>query len=182
MKRLWKIFKVFLLIWGAMSLLLCLALGGCIFFSNMPKLFDMPSASNELASKNDVRFVLNWANLGDDRIEEVVHSYASQRSFTGDHLDGHAIRVSHLDVSDLEKSGREWQRGDSLTGVTKEAVDLAIGSRQEMPWFPTANEIRSPAMYAFVRSVRYTGTHPTAVQIIFANPDTKMVYYLSLRT
>jgi len=183
MKRLWKIFKGFLLIWGAVSFVLFLVSGGCIVYSIMPNLGNRPT--NTLASNKDVRFVLNWCNLGADRIEEVVHSYASASSFTGDHVGGHAIRVTHLDASELVynegRGGGGWHRGDALSGVAKDAVDFAILclTTKEMPWFPTSDELRSPAMYVHIWSVKYAGMRPNSVQVIFANPDTKMVYYLS---
>jgi len=140
------------------------------------------SPKGKVANTKDVRFVLNWGNLGADRIEEVVHSYKS--GGFQDYLNGHAIRVSHLDVSDLANSGRDWHRGDELSGVAKDAVDfvaLCLTS-QEMPWFPTIDEMRSPTMYVYVWKIVFVGVdkiRPNAADVIFANPDTKMVYYLS---
>ena len=183
MKRIRTIVKWFFLIWGMVSFLALLGFGGCTFYYSLGP-GNRPT--NKLASKGDVRFVLNWCRLGADRTEEVVHSYASARSFTGDHLDGHAIRVSRLDVSELvfdEKQGRGWVRGDALSEVPKDAVDFAAIwlQNQEMPWFPDIDEIRSSKMYVYVGSVKFFGTRPYIAEIIFAHPDTKMVYYFSAK-
>lgn len=183
MNRAWKIFKGFLLIWGAFTFAAFLIIGGIVVYQVGPG--NRPT--NKTASKHDVRFVLNWCNLGDDRTEEVVHSYASSRSFTGDHLDGHAIRVSHLDSSELVydegRGGSGWYRGDALSGTAQQAIDFAeswLGS-SEMPWFPTINEIKSSNMYIYVWSVDMAGTRPNAAQIILARPSDKMVYYFDAK-
>jgi len=183
MKLMWKIIKWFLIVWGAITFIATLFIGGCLFHS--ATLGNRPT--NKLASKHDVRFVLNWCSLGADRIEKVVHSYESARSFTGDHLDGHAIRVTHLDASELVydegKGGGGWYRGDALSGVAKDAVDFAAMwlGREEMSWFPTIDEIRSSEMYVYIWNVKYSGTRPNGTQIIFANPTTKMIYYFSAK-
>ena len=187
MKRLWKIFKGFLLIWGAITFVAFLFfIGWFLNFSTSGKIFVDNTGLPKInpVHKDDVRFVLNWCRLGADRIEEVVHSYISARSFTGDHLDGHAIRVTHLDTSELayEESNRVdgsgcWHRGDALSDVAQEAVDFVAMwlPSQEIPWFPTIEEIRSPKMYVFV--VKAQGTY----KVIFANPATRMIYYFSAR-
>lgn len=183
MNRAWRIFKGFLLVWGAISFVAVLVIGGTILYQigsgNRP--------TSKTVSKHDVRFVLNWCNLGDDRTEEVVHSYASARSFTGDHLGGHAMRVSHLDGSELvfdeERGGGGWYRGDALTGTAEQAIDFAASwlRLSEMPWFPTIDEIRSPNMYVYVWSIDMSGTRPNAAQIIFASPNDKMIYYFDAK-
>lgn len=183
MNRAWRIFKGFLLVWGAISFVAFLVIGGTILYQVGPG--NRPTSKT--ASKHDVRFVLNWCNLGDDRTEEVVHSYASARSLTGDHLDGHAIRVSHLDVSELifdeRHSGGGWFRGDALTRTAEQAIDFAAGwlGSSEMPRFPTIDEIRSSNMFIYVWSIDMAGTRPNAAQIILARPSDKMVYYFDAK-
>jgi len=180
MKWMWKIFKWFLIVWGAVCLLAVLLFLGCIFFPDRPV--------TKPVSKKNVEFVLNGCNLGDRRIEEVVHSYMSTRSFTGDHLDGHAIRVSHLDASELVDlgEGNGWYRGDTLSGVAQLAVDYTAGCLHEMPWFPTIGKIRSSSMYVYVVSITSFDVNGRqqvhTMQVIFASPDDKMIYYLELVT
>jgi hypothetical protein len=142
-------------------------------------------ASNA-ATKADVRFVLNWCQLGDERIEEVLHSYRSARSFTGDHLDAYAIRVSHVDAAELKRDdfGSGWQRCDQLNGVLKDAIDFAVVwlDTDEVAWFPRENELASDEMFVYPWSIYCHGTQPAAVELIFVRPKDKMVFYLSVKT
>lgn len=183
MNRAWRVFRGFLIVWGLITFSGFLVIAGITLYQiglgNRP--------TNKTASKHDVRFVLNWCALGDDRIEEVVHSYASARSFTGDHLDGHAIRISHVAPSELVydegKGGGGWYRGDNLSGIAQQAVDFAaswLGSA-EMPWFPSIDEIRSPKMFIYVWRVNTAGTRPNAATIIFVRPDDRMVFYFDAK-
>jgi hypothetical protein len=75
----WRIFRGFLIVWGLITFVSFLVLAGVVFYQTGPG--NRPS--NKTASKHDVRFVLNWCHLGEDRIVEVVHSYASERSSPG---------------------------------------------------------------------------------------------------
>lgn len=183
MNRAWRIFRGFLIVWGLITFVGFLVIAGVTLYQLGPG--NRPTSKT--ASKHDVRFVLNWCNLGDDRIVEVVHSYASARSFTGDHLEGHAIRISHVDPAELTfdegRGGGGWYRGDALSGTAKQAVDFAeswLGS-SEMPWFPRIGEIRSSNMFIHVWSVDMAGTRPNAAQIIFVRPADKMVYYFDAK-
>ena len=56
------------------------------------------------ATNEDVEFVLNWTGLGSDRIQEVNNSYSSLMSFTGDHLEAYAIKISGLSLEELNKT------------------------------------------------------------------------------
>ena len=166
------------MIWGGLSLLAVLVIGAIIAFQFSAGNTD----DSETASTKDVRFVLNWCDLGDDRIQEVIHSYESARSFTGDHLDGHAIRVSHLDIEELVSADhREWFRCDQLEGVSKMAIDYVtmwLGAG-EMEWFPSAERLRTPDFFVYIWSLDLSGTSPDAAQLILAQPSENMVYYIS---
>ena len=157
--------------------LFCIAAFGCRPAS---------AASTKQASKEDVRFVLNWCTLGDDRIEEVVHSYVSSRSFTGDHLDAYAIRISHVDEAELKKDdfGQGWTRCDQTTGVLNDALSFVQGwlPSKEIPWFPSSEELRSKDMYVFPWRIDCAGTKPNSVELIFVRPRDKMVFFISCKT
>jgi cytoskeletal protein RodZ len=106
MKRLWPALKWILIVWGAVSFVGVLIVGVMVArrFNDPDSILGSSNTSSSArASKEDVRFVLNWCRLGDDRIEEVVHSYESARSFTGDHLDAHAIRISRVTTDELKQ-------------------------------------------------------------------------------
>lgn len=139
----------------------------------------------DFADKQDVRFVLNWCGLGDERIEKVIHSYRSARSFTGDHLDAYAIRISHVDVTELTRNqfGSGWYRGDQVEGVIKDALDYVAGWLHEdgISWFPKAGEIRSSDLYVYPQSIYCHGVRPSAVELIFIRPKDKMVFFISIK-
>jgi len=181
MKRLFVIGKWFLIVWGLLSFVATVLFAGFVAFRLGPGNQD----TKKTASKRDVRFILNWCNLGDNRIEEVVHSYRSSRSFTGDHLDADAIRISHVDAAELNKDdfGSGWVRCDQAEGVLKDAIEFVEGWLHEdnISWFPKADELNSSEMYVYSWSIYCHGTRPTAVQLIFVRPKDKMVFYIDTK-
>ena len=140
------------------------------------------------AKQHDVRFVLNWCNLGEARTETVVHSYVSPRSFTGDHVDAYAIKVRNLTTADLPSSPNNfdggWVRGDQLDPVTREAVRLAAGFTRstELAWFPPEDQLTSSRYYVWVWRIVIHGRRPTSAQLIFARPEDSMLFYSSVKT
>jgi hypothetical protein len=140
----------------------------------------------ETASKGDVRFVLNWCELGDDRVEKVVHSHVSARSFTGDHLDAYAIKISHVEIAELTKVTdafrNRWYRGDQLPQVLSDAVGFVGGSLHKVPWFPREEELRSSEFYVYPCSIYCQGVHPAATALIFIRPSDQMVFYFDAKT
>lgn len=184
MKKIISVIKWLLLAWGTISLLGVLALSGFIMYQMQ---FGNREETNSVKNE-DVRFVLNWCNLGDDRIEKVIHSYRSPRSFTGDHLDAFAIKISHVDPTELTPSPNDfrgsWYRGDQLPEILSKAVDFVGGYSdwEQISWFPKEDEIRSDKMFVYLSSVYFHGTYPSAVEIIFVRPLDNMVFYLGAKT
>jgi hypothetical protein len=134
------------------------------------------------ADRHDVRFVLNWCELGDERVEEVVESYQSARNITGDHLDAYAISISHVDEEELLAAADPgWTRGDELEGVLDDAVSFAglWPAEDRIPWFPDESELRSDEFYVHPWSISYHGLHVDAVKLIFVRPRDSMVFYIS---
>jgi len=184
MKKITSVVKRLLLAWGIISLLGVLLLSGLIIYQmQFGNKEEINSVKNE-----DVRFVLNWCNLGDDRIEKVIYSYRSPRSFTGDHLDAFAIKISHVDPAELTPGPNEfcvsWYRGDQLPEIISKAVDFVVGySRWEkISWFPKEDEIRSDKMFIYLWSACFHSTYPSAVEIILDRPSDNMVFYLGAKT
>jgi hypothetical protein len=112
--RIWKIVRGIVFVWGCFSLVAALVLGLLALY----KMLHSGRTKVDVASKDDVRYVLNWSGLGDNRIQKVLHSYVSPRSFTGDYLDAYAIQISHVDTSELSTAqpgpARRWYRCDQL--------------------------------------------------------------------
>ncbi len=184
MKRLLLIGKWFLIIWGAISLIAVIGFGGFVVyglaFGNKDEI--------DSASAHDVRFVLNCCNLGDSRIEKVVRSYESARSFTGDGLDAYAIKISHVTLEELTATNtdnptRRWYRGDQLSNILDDAVTF-VGPwlpDKKISWFPKEAELKSNQFYIYLESIYYTNVRPTAVDLIFVRPSDKMVFYFSAK-
>lgn len=183
MKKLIVISKKILVVLGALSLSGGIILGGFVAY----QLIFSNQAKTDSASPRDVRFVLNWCNLGGKKIDKVVNSYVSARSFTGDHLDAYAFKVESISVDELIQNdktpGGRWYRGDQLPKVLDDAVSMVgnLGGG-EVLWFPKEVELRSCDVYIYLWSIYYHNIKPTAVNIIFVRPKDKMVFFFGLKT
>ncbi|MEA3490960.1 MAG: hypothetical protein U9R27_03585 [Campylobacterota bacterium] len=141
------------------------------------------TADHTIVDKKDVRFVLNWSRLGEDRIKSVKHSYISKRSLTGDHIDAYAIEITGLSIDELEsQEGIKWTRGDKVDGVFKEAIELASGftNLDKLAWFPSREQLLSDKIYMNSWATMLHGEQVTSAQLIFAAPSKNMVYYVSV--
>lgn len=168
----------FFLIWGVVSFVAVAILGGIAAYWFSPH-----SSRDDTARINDVRFVLNCCELGDQRIEKVVHSHVSERSFTGDHLDAYAIKVSHVEIAELTAKTDHaevcWYLGDQLPPVVESAVNfIGNGWLSEVPWFPNEVELRGADMYVYAESIDFNGERPSATNLVFVRPSDRMVFYI----
>ena len=177
------IFKWAFLVWGTVSLIGLLVCLSILAYNLGPGNSD----KTEQASESDVRFVLNWCRIGDTRTEKVLHSYESARSFTGDHLDAYVIKVKDLKISDLKEADSNfdggWIRGDRLEPIILEAVQLVSGftTSDKLDWFPDGSALSSEKYYIWVWSVGLQGRRPGSAKIIFANPESGIIYYASVK-
>jgi hypothetical protein len=175
-----KTWQRILIIWGGISLIAIILIVSYLIYimtiGNRPE--------NDKATKSDVRFVLNWCTLGDDRVEKVVNSYISPTSLTGDHIDEYSIKITHVTKDELEKiniiQGR-WYRCDSLPNTLDDAVKFIGEFEDETSWFPKEEKIRTKDFYVYPWSMEYHGISPYAAQLIFINPNEKIVYYIDAK-
>ena len=173
-----KIWQRGLIIWGAISLIMIVSLGSYLIYS----LTFGNKASVNTARKSDIRFVLNWCELGDDRIERVVNSYSSPTSFTGDHLDAYSIKISAVDTSELKylKNGvGNWYRCDHIPLILSDAISYTCNWPGELKWFPKIEELKSAEFYVYPVNIYCNGLHPSGAQLIFLNPKEKVIYFIS---
>lgn len=176
-----KFSKAIFLVWGVASALATMGIGAFVW----QKYAEHSLEKIDVASAHDVRFVLNWCELGEDRIEKVVRSYVSSRSLTGDHLDAYAIKISHLDISELLENddlrGANWYRGDQTPPILDEAIDFVDGWlwQDRVSWFPKGDDLRSEDYYVYPWSIYTQGIRPSAVKLIFVRPSDNMVFYFS---
>jgi len=172
------------MIWGGLSLVGVIGLLGIAAFQLGPGNRD----AIDSASVKDVRFVLNSYGLSESRTQNVIHNYVSSRSFTNDHLDTYAIKISHIELAELTSSSEEtnsrWYRGDQLPPVVNDAVDFVGGwlGRKEISWFPKEAELRSAEFYVYPWSIYVHGVRPTSAELIFIRPSDKTVFYVSGKT
>jgi len=172
-----------LMFWGGVSFVAVVFLFGLFAVSVGTSDYD----SVDRATVQDVRFVLNWCSLGDERIEKVVHSFTSSRGFTGDHLDAYAIKISHVSVEELGTRKDNWERfyrGDQLPPILNEAVEFtgAWLKHDRLSWFPTVEEIRSEQIYVYPWRIRFHGISVEGTELIFVRPSDNMVFYFSCET
>jgi len=177
--------RVLLIGWGIVSAVGVTCLVGVVSYN----LLFASSGSLDVTSsacKRQAHVILNWCQLGSGRMEGVLHAHESKRSFTGDHVDMYAIRISHMDVSELktDMNGYGWTQCDQAEGVLKDAIDFAgdWGEFEKTTWFPEKQDMKSPDMFVFSWRIAYSGTRPTAVQLMFVRPSDKTVFYISAKT
>ncbi len=181
---LYGILRKLLFAWGVVSLLSVSALGVFLVYQ-----FTLGNTEQvDQASIDDVGFVLNGCGLGAERIERVVHSHVSARSFTGDHLDAYAIKLSRLDLSELldqqDAASCRWYRGDELPPLVDAALEFVgawLGG-DELAWFPHGTDLRSTSIYIHPMTTVFRATQPTAVEMIIVRPADRMIYYFSGKT
>lgn len=177
-----KHLKTVLAIWGGISGILLIIAVAYVAYS-----FTIGDTDRyDTATNKDVRFVLNWCELGDQRIASVLHSYQSSRSLTGDHLDVYAIKITRVSLNELEKPSHnhiKWTRGDNLSGVLKQGVELisSFSDLDKLKWFPSLSKLSSDKIYVNPWLIELHGERPIAAQIIFVNPTDKIVYYASVK-
>jgi hypothetical protein len=169
-----------LMVWGALTLIGGGILAGYVALRIGPG----DVARVDHATPHDVRFVLNWCELGESRIKRVVHSHMSPRNITGDHLDAYAIEISNIEPHELKKKGpyHRWYRGDEVPPVLNDAIEFVGGWLHEIPWFPPDTELRTDDYYVYPWAIEIHGVKPTAAQLIFIRPSDRMVFYFSGKT
>jgi hypothetical protein len=163
-----------LAIWGALSLILLAVVmsAAAYYYTTATRTRDGD------ASKDDVRFVLNWPGLGEERIEAVVNSHDSGAHITGDHFTAYAIRVTRLTESEL--TGDRWVRGDRADPLMAEAIRFVTEAGHEAPWLPAADEFLTDQYYVWRWRVE-VGERVSAADLIFARPSDRMIFYVSLQ-
>ncbi len=190
------ILKWFFIACGVVSLAGAAAIAAFVFYKIGPG----NRASSETVPGKDLRYVLNSCGLSGFEIEQTVHSFRSARSFTGDHLDAHAMRIrikdgSENSLEEILEAG--WVRGDLASGVTADAVEFVCWSldRDEIrSWFPREEELRSDGIYVFTHLASYLNFFhtdfykasggegrimPHYAKVVFFRPEDGMLFFIS---
>jgi len=133
-------------------------------------------------------FVLHWSNIGDKaKIEKILHSFESPRSFTGDHADFYSLKIDKFPEPILQLNDKEpvkyWIEGPVNNSILKDAIDaVCVGASSEsVAWFPQPTEINSNRFYLSFNTVVIHNQYPTAVQLIAYDRKEKILYYASIK-
>ncbi|WP_272023421.1 hypothetical protein [Olleya namhaensis] len=175
-EKIYNLGKKALMIWGGISLIGIILIFGYLAYSTT---IGNKTVENK-ATKSDVRFVLNWCGLGDDRIEKVTNSYESGRSFTGDYLDAYGIDISKVTHDEL-KNKKGFYRLDSLPKVLNDAVEMTNGWQYQIPWFPKLKDLQKEDVYVYPWSIYCNGIDPSGAELIFVIPNENKVYYIGTK-
>jgi len=176
-----SILKWFLIGWGAVSFLLVAA----FIVLTAYDMFIDSRTTKDTASIRDVRFFVG-GNLAHAQVEKIVHSYRSDRSFTGDHLDAYAVKMSNLSADQLTastpSSSEHWYRGDEpLPKVLDDAVSFVEAGHSEVPWFPMEPEVRSKTFYICPVEIYSYGLKLISAGLILVRPADGMAFYIELK-
>ncbi|MFY8189130.1 MAG: hypothetical protein ACOVLC_14400 [Flavobacterium sp.] len=171
-----RIAKNALALWGAISLIGITLILGYLAYSMT---IGNKTIENE-ATKSDVRFVLNWCGLGDQRIEKVAHSYKSGQSFTGDYFDAYAIDINKVSHEEL-KNEKGFYRLDSLPQVLNDAIKMVSDWQHKIPWLPKFEKLKKEEVYVYPWSIFCSGINPSGAKLIFVVPKDKKVYYIGTK-
>jgi len=160
------------------------ALMGWFIFSMTPlheKLF--PFKPEDTAS------VLKWGGMQDAaEVEQVIRAKASERSFTGDHLDLYILKMKSFST-EKALAGGKWRQGPLEDEIQKKAVDFALmmesSEREEgvhHSGFPTKEELASkPYLFCFPWiSLGSRDVHASTVLIY--DPETQKLYVIDSKT
>jgi len=163
-------------IFGFISLIAIIVLGGYLTYS----LTLGNKTEIDKAKISDVRFVLNWCELGDGKIEKVLKSSVSATGFSGDYHDAYLIKIKSLNENELKniQSNGKWFRGDNLPKILDDAISFATEFNGETPWFTNEKNIKTSDCYIYSNSIDCNGLSPRAVQLIILKQ--KLVYYIGV--
>jgi len=83
----------------------------------------------DAAGNRDALFVLNSGDIKTAQKIEVIGSFRSGRSFTGDHLDVYCIQLSRFDLS--HASEKYWHEGPEGNRILADALELSVNDARD---------------------------------------------------
>jgi len=131
------------------------------------------------ATRRSVEFVLNLGGLKAEQEYQVINSFESARSFTGDHLDCYCIQISDFSPSDSERE--YWLVISSLDGPVKEAAIDALSSSNASACFGR-DVAGGGSLSVYLRSATLRTMRVTAYDMVFFDPNSKRLLYVSTKT
>jgi hypothetical protein len=177
-----RILKIILIGWGIVSLVVVLVVAAVVFIG----LVRSSGNRSGFASPRDVLFVLNWGQIPTEQKYQVLHSYQSSTSFTGDHCEAYAISIERFPDSLLQSAENipaRWSISPPTNSVFVEAVRGAcvnvVSDRQE--WFPSADDLLSNRFFLSFWRVVLTPPSVQSAQILAYDRTNHTLYYVSFK-
>jgi hypothetical protein len=177
-----KFLKTFFAVWGVISFLVVLIISGSIIWMAGPG----NREKVDKVTKKDVGYILNWSGLGADRITDVIHSYKSSRSMTGDHFDAYAIKIVPIPETELNNTYdqfQRWYRGDQLPRLLVDAIEFSFNFPEikSLKWLPSKDEIKSKRYCIQVWGAYYSGDGISETRLIIYCPEESVIYFVSAK-
>jgi len=174
--------KTFFAVWGVISFLGVLIISGAIIWMAGPG----NREKVDKVKKRDVGYILNWSGLGADRIIDVIHSYKSTRSMTGDHFDAYAIKIVPIPEAELNNTTgqfQRWYRGDQLPRLLLDVIEFSFNfpETKSLKWLPLKNEIISKKYFIQVWGASYSGDGVSETRVIIFCPEESVIYFVSAK-
>lgn len=176
--RLLKISGIGLQIVGLLALI-----GVVVFVVNIFPWFWPGAPKIDRVTPDKAIFVLNWGRIGDkSKIERVLHSYESPRSFTGDGIDAYCLQIDHFpeEVLREDDSGREvWLKPPIDDALLVEALKTAsmMARSDNLAWFPSAEALNSNRFYLSFWTIVAHNQMVSTVQLIAYDREDRKMYY-----
>lgn len=173
-----KIFRIALQIIGALALIAVVAFAVMVFPWFRPS---GPKINHVTPDK--AMFVLNWGQIGDkSKIQRVIHSYESPRSFTGDGIDAYCLQIDRFPEEILRKgnSGHEvWVKPPIDDALFLGALETAtmMAHSDNLAWFPSAESLNSKRFYLNFWTIVAHNHMVTTVQLIAYDREERKIYY-----
>jgi hypothetical protein len=182
-QRLLKILGIALQIIGALALIGIIAFAVVVvlpwFWLSGPKI-------NHVTPDKAI-FVLNWGQIGDkSKIQRVVHSYESPRSFTGDGVDAYCLQIDRFpeEVLRIDDSGRQgWIKPPINDAILLEALKTAtmMAHADNLAWFPSVELLNSNRFYLNFWTIVAHNNMVTTVQLIAYDREERKIYYANAK-
>jgi hypothetical protein len=133
------------------------------------------------------KFVLNWGQIGDkSKIQRVLHSYESPRSFTGDGVDAYCLQIDRFpdEVVGKDESGRDvWIKPPIDDTLLVEALKTAsmMARSKNLAWFPSTEALNSDRFYLNFWTIVAHNQMVTTVRLIAYDREERKIYYANVR-
>jgi hypothetical protein len=180
--RLRKISGLGLQIIGALALIGVVAFAAAVFpwfWPSGPKI--------DQVTPGKANFVLNWGQIGDkSKIQRVLHSYESPRSFTGDGVDAYCLQIDRFpdEVVGKDDSGHAvWIKPPVDDALLLEALKTAsmMAHSDNLAWFPPAEALNTDRFYLSFWTIVIHNQMVTSVRLIAYDREERKIYYAYAR-